>query len=51
MTTPNEVGHLTVMAASFIITVVGALGTQLPRNGSYTDRVSDTKLNELKGDK
>ncbi len=46
MTTPNEIGHIIIITASFIMTVVGALGTQLPRSNK-NERVTDQKLNEL----
>lgn len=39
MSTPSEVGHLTIIIGSFCITVAGALGTNLPRDKNT--RVSD----------
>jgi hypothetical protein len=49
LTTPGAVGHIILLAASFISAIVGALGTQLPRyNGyKYSDRVSDKKIIEI----
>lgn len=48
MTTPTEVGHVMIMAGSFVVTIAGALGTQLPRDPTrFTDRVSDSKVADI----
>lgn len=49
MSTPSEIGHIMIITASFVITIVGALGTQLPRdkNTRASDRVSQDKLNQI----
>jgi hypothetical protein len=45
---PAEVGHIIILVASFCMAIAGALGIQLPRNSRSGDRVSDTKLQEIK---
>ena len=49
MTTPHEVASLLSMIVTFLMTIAGALGTQLPRDTSknFRDRVSDKKINEI----
>lgn len=43
MTTPVAAGHIIIMTASFISTVVGAVGIQLPRSTTgHGDRASDS---------
>jgi hypothetical protein len=41
-----------ILTASFIITLVGAFGTQMPRNKNTRigDKVSEEKLNEINKD-
>lgn len=46
--TPIEVGHLLLIGGSFCITLMGALNVQLTRGGLHFDRVTDSKLNEIK---
>lgn len=45
LSTPSEIGHIVIITAAFIVTLTGALGTQLPR--SKNERVTDIKLQEL----
>lgn len=47
LSAPNEIGHITLITASFCMVIAGALGVQLPREGRKTDRVSDQKLSDI----
>lgn len=49
LSTPHEISSIMILTGSFILTIVGALGTKLPR--SHNSRVSDSKLIEINGDK
>lgn len=44
MSTPNEIGHVIIMTATFCMTVAGALGINLPRDKNQ--RVSDKEPKE-----
>lgn len=50
MGAPKEIAHVMVMSASLIITLVGALGANLPRtpDSRLEDKVSPEKLEELR---
>lgn len=49
MGTPKEVAHIVVMSASLIITIVGALGANLPRDKNT--RVDDGSVDINKVEK
>lgn len=46
LSAPSEVGYIMLITSSFVITVVGALGTSLPRkkNSRISDRVSSDQI-------
>lgn len=44
MTTPSEVGHIILLVSSFLGALVGALGTQLPRDKN--ERIGDREPKE-----
>lgn len=46
MSTPGEVGHIMLITGSFIVAILGALGTQMPRdkNSRITDKVDIKKV-------